>query len=177
MAIVAGLEAVEDRRGGSDRVEEGQPFGVIVDGASAPDDLVRAMAGARPSRPGRLICVIGAEGHGERPERCRLAEVAEADADLVIFTSDNPRGEDPLRILDELLAGTRRPGRARVEPDRRAAIEAALREAAPGDTVLIAGKGRRAFQILADHVAPFDDCAVAARWLRAAYAVARRTSA
>ncbi len=177
MAIVAGLESVEEHPGAPERVEEGQRFAVIVDGASTPDELARALAEARPARPGRLICVVGAEGHGERSERCRLAETAEAGAEVVIFTSDNPRGEDPLRILDELIAGTRRPGRARVEPDRRAAIEAALAEAAPGDVVLIAGKGRRAFQIHADRVAPFDDRAVAARWLRAACATPRRTSA
>ena len=130
-AIVAGLESVEDRPEEAERVDEGQPFAVVVDGARTPDDLARALAEARPSRPGRLICVIGAEGHGERPERCRLAEAAEAGADVVVFTSDNPRGEDPRRILDELIAGTRRPGRARVEPDRRRAIEAALGRGRP----------------------------------------------
>lgn len=176
-AIVAGLESFREQPEGPERVEEGQPFAVVIDGASTPDELARALAEARPSHPGRLILVVGAEGHGERPERCRLAEVAEAGSDAVIFTSDNPRGEDPRRIVDEMLAGTRRPGRIRVEPDRRAAIEAALALAGPGDVVLIAGKGRRTFQITADRVTPFDDQAVASRRLREAQALARRTSA
>ncbi len=178
-AIVTGLESVDGRPGRAESVEEGQPFAVVVDAARTPDDLARALAEIRPARPGRVVCVVGAEGHGDRLERCRLAEVAEAGADLVIFTSDNPRGEDPHRILDELLAGTRRPGRARVVADRREAIEAALAMAGPGDAVLIAGKGRRAFQITSDRVAPFDDRDVAARWLRASASMAgaRRTSA
>ncbi len=175
--IVAGLESVGGGPGRPERVEEGQPFAVLVDSSRTPDELAWALDAARPSRPGRVICVVGSEGHSDRVERCRLAGVAEAGADVVIFTSDNPRGEDPGRILDELLAGTRRPGRARAIADRREAIEAALALAAPGDAVVIAGKGGHSFQIMAECVVPFDDRDVAARRLRAARPTARRTSA
>ncbi len=95
----------------------------------------------------------------------------------MVLTTDNPRLEDPDQILDDLLAGFRHPGRAFVEPDRRSAIALALAEARPGDAVLIAGKGRHAYQILADRVFPFDDAEVAAGWLRANRPAARRTSA
>jgi UDP-N-acetylmuramoyl-L-alanyl-D-glutamate--2,6-diaminopimelate ligase len=175
--IVAGLESVDGRPGRPERVEEGQPFAVLVDGSRTPDELGWALEEARPARPGRVICVVGSEGHSDRVDRCRLAEAAEAGADVVIFTSDNPRGEDPARILDELLAGTRRPGRARAIADRREAIEAALALAAPGDAVVIAGKGSHSFQITAESVVPFDDRDVAARRLRASRPAARRTSA
>ncbi len=175
--IVAGLESSDRRPGRPERVEEGQPFAVLVDGSRTADELAWALDEARPARPGRVICVVGSEGHADRVERCRLAEAAEAGADIVIFTSDNPRGEDPGRILDELLAGTRRPGRARAIADRREAIDAALALAAAGDAVVIAGKGSHSFQITAESVVPFDDREVAARRLRASRPAARRTSA
>lgn len=174
--IVAGLEAGTVRPGRSDRVDEGQAFAVRVSPARTPEALAEALAGLRAEVSGRVVCVVGAEGRGDREARRRLAEAAESGADALVFTSDNPRGEDPASILDDLLSSVRRPGLVRVEPDRRVAIERALAEAAPGDAVLIAGKGRNAFQILADRVVPFDDRAVASRWLREA-ARARRASA
>ena len=103
--------------------------------------------------------------------------MAEALADRLTFTTDNPRTENPDQILDDLLAGLQRPGRARVEPSRKLAIEAALADAQPGDIVLIAGKGRQTFQILADHAVPFDDAEIARTWLRGRYFGARKTSA
>jgi UDP-N-acetylmuramoyl-L-alanyl-D-glutamate--2,6-diaminopimelate ligase len=123
---------------------------------------------------GRLICVFGAEGVGSRAGddpavrsgRRDLAAAAEAGADRVVLTTDNPKGEDPDQILDDVLAGFSRPGRVLVEPDRRLAIASALSDARPGDAVLIAGKGRQTFQILADRALPFDDAVVAREWIR-----------
>jgi UDP-N-acetylmuramoyl-L-alanyl-D-glutamate--2,6-diaminopimelate ligase len=111
-------------------------------------------------------CIVSAEGGQDRPTRHALAEAAELGADRLILTLGNPRTEDPHQILDDLLAGFRRPGKVRVEPDRRLAIEAALADARPGDAVLITGKGRNAYQIFADRVIPFDDFAIARNWLR-----------
>jgi UDP-N-acetylmuramoyl-L-alanyl-D-glutamate--2,6-diaminopimelate ligase len=133
--------------------------------------------------PGQVHCVFGAEGVRDgsdadaRAARRALAAAAEALAHRVTLTTDNPRTEDPDRILDDLLAGFRRPGRVRVEPDRRRAIESALSDARPGDAVLFAGKGREGFQILADGALPFDDAAVAREWLREHRARWRKTSA
>jgi UDP-N-acetylmuramoyl-L-alanyl-D-glutamate--2,6-diaminopimelate ligase len=121
--------------------------------------------------------VLSAEGCGDRASRRGLAEIVEESADRVILTISNPRTEDPNQILDDLLAGCRRPGNVLVEPDRRTAIEAALATASTGDVVLIAGKGRHAYQIFADRVIPFDDHDVARRWLRARYSLKAQRSA
>jgi UDP-N-acetylmuramoyl-L-alanyl-D-glutamate--2,6-diaminopimelate ligase len=110
---------------------------------------------------------VGSEGLLDRAVRLGLAGAAEGWADRVILTTDNPRSEEPNQILDDLLAGFRRPGRVRIEPDRSRAIAVALSDAQPGDAVVIAGKGRQAYQILADRVLPCDDAAIAAEWLRA----------
>ena len=165
-AIVEGLERVPAVGGHLEAVDEGQDFDVRVDAAATPGALAEALGALRATGAGRVHCVLGAEGGGDREDRRRLAEAAEAVADRVILTTHNPRSEDPDRILDELLAGFRRPGKVRVEPDRRRAIEAAMADARPGDSVLIAGKGRHTYQIFADRVVPFDDAEVARRWLR-----------
>ena len=134
-------------------------------------DLQDALESARSitPEPGRVHLVFGAEGVRPEagPERRALAAAAEGLADRVTLTTDNPRTEPPAAILESLLGGFRRPGRVRVEPDRALAIQAALADARPGDTILVAGKGRQTFQILADRAEPFDDAAVARLWLRA----------
>jgi UDP-N-acetylmuramoyl-L-alanyl-D-glutamate--2,6-diaminopimelate ligase len=165
-AVVAGLEQVPPVAGQLEAVDLGQDFDVRVDAAATPDALAEALAAVRAAGAGRVHCVLGAEGGGDRDGRARLAEAAEALADRVILTISNPRSEDPDRILDQLLAGFRRPGKVRAEPDRRRAIETALADARSGDSVLIAGKGRHTYQILADRVVPFDDAEVAREWLR-----------
>ncbi len=165
-AVIAGLEGASPVAGHLEAVDLGQDFDVRVDAASTPEALEEALANLRAVGAGRVHCVLGAEGGGDRAERGRLAEAAEAGADRVILTLSNPRSEDPNTILDELLAGFRRPGKVRVEPDRRRAIEVALADARPGDSVLIAGKGRHTYQIFADRVIPFDDAQVAREWLR-----------
>jgi UDP-N-acetylmuramoyl-L-alanyl-D-glutamate--2,6-diaminopimelate ligase len=119
---------------------------------------------------------LSAEGHQDRAVRRLLAEAAELGADRVILTLGNPRSESPDEILDDLLGGFHRPGKVRVEPDRKRAIEAALYDARPGDSVLIAGKGRDAYQIFADRVIPFDDFAVARAFLRRRRPLSNRTA-
>lgn len=165
-AVIDGLERVAPVAGKLEAVDEGQDFDVRIDAAGTPEALAEALAAVRAIGAGRVHCVLGAEGGGDRAGRARLAEAAEVLADRVILTVSNPRSEDPDRILDHLLAGFRRPGKVRVEPDRRRAIEAALADARGGDSVLIAGKGRHAYQILADRVIPFDDAEIAREWLR-----------
>ena len=165
-SVVAGLESVRSVAGHLESVNEGQDFDVRIDASTSPTALEEALTAVRAVGSGRVHCLVSAEGCGDREERRRLAEVAEAAADRVILTLSNPRTEDPNQILDDLLAGFRKPGKVRVEPDRRHAIEVALADARTGDAVLIAGKGRHTYQILADRVIPFDDAQVARDWLR-----------
>jgi UDP-N-acetylmuramoyl-L-alanyl-D-glutamate--2,6-diaminopimelate ligase len=176
-AVVRGLEAVVMVPGQLVPVREGQPFEVRVDRARTPEELRHALGALREICPGRLHCVLGAEGHGDPADRRALAQAAEASAERLILTSDNPRGEDPAAILHDLLAGLERPNQAHVEADRQRALEAALAAAQPGDGVLIAGKGDETFQILADRAHAFDDHARAAAWLRERFGARRRASA
>lgn len=176
-AVVAGLETAPRVPGSLETVDEGQGFGVWIDQARNGAELAQSLEALRAIGAQRIHCVFGAEGLHERDERLALAQAAELGADRVTLTTDNPRTEDVDQIIDELLAGFRRPGRVRVELDRRRAIEATLADAQPGDAVLIAGKGVRTFQILADRAVHFDDKAVATNWLRSHHLLNRRTSA
>jgi len=165
-AVVAGLEGVANVAGQLEAVDEGQDFDVRIDAAQTAAPLYQALAAIRAVAAGQVHCVLSAEGNQDRAARRTLAEAAELGADRVILTLGNPRSEAPDQILDDLLGGFHRPGKVRIEPDRKRAIEAALGDARPGDAVLIAGKGRDAYQIFADRVIPFDDFAVARACLR-----------
>ncbi len=152
-----------------ERVDVGQPFLVVVDYAHTPDALERVLATARRLTPGRLAVVFGCGGDRDRGKRPIMGEIAARLADRVWVTSDNPRSEPPRAIIDEILVGARRVSGAgaqvSAEPDRRAAIHAALRWAARGDTVVIAGKGHETYQLVGSEVLPFDDRDVARRIL------------
>ena len=110
-------------------VDAGQPFAVIVDYAHTPTGIEAVLRSARAAASGRVLCVFGAGGDRDRAKRPLMAAAAEAGADRVYVTSDNPRSEDPLAIVAEIVAGLERPDRAIVEPDRRAAIARALADA------------------------------------------------
>lgn len=174
--VVAGLEAVVRVPGRMEPVREGQPFEVVVDQASTGIGLGEALANLRSVVRGKIHCVLGAEGNQDWRVRHTLAAAAEAGADRVILTTNNPRTEDPNQIFDDLLAGFHRPARVRIQVDRRWAIETALSDAQPGDAVLIAGKGDQTFQILAERAIPFSDRQVAADWLRAHRRASGRTT-
>jgi UDP-N-acetylmuramoyl-L-alanyl-D-glutamate--2,6-diaminopimelate ligase len=159
---VADLGAVPGR---FEKVEAGQPFGVVVDYAHTPDALERVLQTAREFTSGRLIALFGCGGDRDRGKRPRMGEAAARLADYVVLTSDNPRSEDPLAILEEIEAGVRKAyagtDRHAKISDRREAIRAALGLAKPGDLVLMAGKGHETYQILRDRTIPFDDRVVA----------------
>jgi UDP-N-acetylmuramoyl-L-alanyl-D-glutamate--2,6-diaminopimelate ligase len=163
-AIVRGLEAIRGVPGRFESVAEGQSFEVIVDYSHKPDALESVLRTARGLTAGRVICVFGCGGDRDRGKRPLMGRIASELADVAILTSDNPRSEDPLAIIDEVLTGV--DGEIEVEPDRAAAIERAIAEAADGDVVLIAGKGHEQGQELADRTIPFDDREVARETLR-----------
>ncbi len=149
-------------------VDAGQDFLVIVDYAHTPAGILDVLRAARPLTSGRVIIVFGAGGDRDRAKRAAMGAAATANADLTVLTSDNPRSEDPLAILAEVERGAREGGGPfSIEPDRRAAIALAIEEAAPGDVVVIAGKGHEAYQELADAKVPFDDRDVARATLEA----------
>ncbi|HLA83755.1 MAG TPA: UDP-N-acetylmuramoyl-L-alanyl-D-glutamate--2,6-diaminopimelate ligase [Thermoguttaceae bacterium] len=163
--VVRSLEAVDYVPGRLQRIECGQPFGVFVDYAHTPDALTGCLRALRSVVSGRLICVFGAGGDRDRGKRPLMGRAVEADADLAILTSDNPRSEDPQAILGDVLDGFAHPADALVIADRREAIHAALAAARTGDCVLIAGKGHERCQLIGDESLPFDDYEIAAGWL------------
>lgn len=141
---------------------------VLVDYAHTPDGLAQALCAARAHLAGgRLLVVFGCGGERDRGKRAQMARVAEAGADLVVVTSDNPRGEDPARILDDARAGFAAPDAAVGIVDRRAAIAHALSRAGGGDLVLVAGKGHETFQEIGGKRLPFNDADVAVELLAA----------
>ncbi len=165
-AVIRGLEALTGVPGRMERVDRGQPFAVIVDYAHTPDALERVLLATRAACSGRLIAVFGCGGDRDRGKRPIMGRLAATIADRTYITSDNPRSEDPEAIVREIEAGARDSGgRYAVQTDRRAAIEAALRDAGPGDVVVIAGKGHEPYQILRDRTIHFDDREEAARVL------------
>ncbi len=141
---------------------------VFVDYAHTPDALEKVCATLRELTEGRLIVVFGCGGDRDAQKRAPMAQAVAAHADVAVLTSDNPRSEDPEAILDQVEAGLAGSGIGRLRlADRAAAIRAAISEAQPGDTVLIAGKGHETYQLLKDSVVPFDDRIEAARALAA----------
>jgi UDP-N-acetylmuramoyl-L-alanyl-D-glutamate--2,6-diaminopimelate ligase len=158
-AIVAGLDSVAGVRGRFELVQAGQPFTVIVDYAHTPDGLAQVLGAARDLGRGQLIVVFGAGGDRDHEKRPLMGRVASELTDLAIVTSDNPRGEDPQAIIEQIVAGAGGP--MTVEADRAAAIAAALAVAQAGDVVVIAGKGHERTQEAAGRTVPFDDVEVA----------------
>ena len=164
--IREGIRAVRNVPGRFERVEAGQDFTIVVDYAHTEDALVRLLAAAHALKTGRIITVFGCGGDRDRGKRPKMGRAATEHSDVLILTSDNPRTEDPMAILQEVEAGVRdglEAGRVRYEmiPDRRTAIETAIREAKRGDMVLIAGKGHEDYQIIGTQKVHFDDREVA----------------
>ena len=165
--IAAGLAQSPPVPGRFEPVDEGQPFAVLVDYAHKPGALDGALTAAREAaQGGRVIVVVGAGGDRDVSKRPEMGEVAARLADRVILTSDNPRHEDPIAIIDAIRAGMPHDAAPTIEPDRAAAIALALAEAQPGDVVVIAGKGHEAVQVVGERFIDFDDRAVARDALR-----------
>jgi UDP-N-acetylmuramoyl-L-alanyl-D-glutamate--2,6-diaminopimelate ligase len=156
VTIARGLARVDGVPGRFESVEEGQPFAVIVDYAHTPDSLVNVLQAARGLGDGKLTVVFGAGGDRDRDKRPLMGRAAATYADRAIVTTDNPRAEDPATIAEQVAGGT-----LEIVLDRRTAIERALDGAAPGDVVVIAGKGADTEIESASGNVAFDDRAVA----------------
>jgi len=163
--IAAGIASLEEVPGRFEAIDEGQPFAVVVDYAHTPDSLDTVLRAARGLGDGKVLVVFGAGGDRDRAKRPLMGRVALELADLLIVTSDNPRSEEPLAIIQDVLQGAGLD--VEIDPDRRTAIHRAVSLAEPGDVVVIAGKGHEQGQEIAGAVHPFDDRAVAREALAA----------
>jgi len=171
--MAAGIARLQRVPGRLERVPGPRGIGVFVDYAHTPDALKRALDALNQIRSGRLITVFGCGGDRDRGKRPVMGEVAAQGSDLAVITSDNPRTENPLMIIEEVEKGVRATGRKKypigdlspgwdppgyvVIPDRREAIHKAIQSTGPGDVVLIAGKGHEDYQILGNKKVHFDD--------------------
>ena len=166
--IEAGIRNLESVSGRFQRIDLGQPFFVVVDYAHTDDALENLIRTARELNPkGRIITLFGCGGGKDRTKRPVMGEVTGRMSDLTILSSDNPRQEDPLKIISDIIVGLQKTaGKYLIEPDREKAIGVAMDEARAGDIVLLAGKGHENYQILADKTLEFDDRDVARRALR-----------
>jgi UDP-N-acetylmuramoyl-L-alanyl-D-glutamate--2,6-diaminopimelate ligase len=173
-AAVTGVGGLGGVPGRMERVDAGQPYLAVVDYAHTPDAVRTLLAAVRALVPGRVVLVLGAGGDRDPYKRRLMGAAAVEGADLVVLTTDNPRSEDPLAIIEAMAAGARdadphAAARVVVEPDRAAAVARAVSTAGPGDAVVVAGKGHEPGQEAAGVVRPFDDRTV----LRAAIERAR----
>jgi len=166
--VAQGAASLDFVPGRFQSVDSGQNFAVVVDYAHTDDALRNIIAVAREfvdKGGGRVITLFGCGGDRDRSKRPLMGQAAGAGSDIVVLTSDNPRGEDPLAIIDQVLPGLSGTP-VIVEPDRRHAIELAIAQAQPGDLVLLAGKGHEKTQTIGERVIPFDDVAIAQQVLR-----------
>ncbi len=166
--IAMGIAQLSSVPGRFERIDAGQPFLVVVDYAHTDDALRNLLSTAKELNPdGRIITLFGCGGDRDRTKRPLMGEAAGRSSDIVVLTSDNPRSEDPLLIINDAIVGVQRTqAKSLVEPDRERAIEIALDQARPGDIVLLAGKGHETSQVLRDRTIDFDDREMALRMLR-----------
>ncbi|MDX1568016.1 MAG: UDP-N-acetylmuramoyl-L-alanyl-D-glutamate--2,6-diaminopimelate ligase [Longimicrobiales bacterium] len=161
-SVAAGLESAPQIPGRMEVVLR-EPFQVLVDYAHTPDALERAVETLRPLAPGRLTVVFGAGGNRDREKRPLMGAAVAGVADRIFVTSDNPRGEDPDAIIDDIVPGLDGVEHVRIA-DRGRAIRAALESAEPGEMVLLAGKGHETYQEIDGEKRPFDERALVRDW-------------
>ncbi len=157
VVFLARLRAFGGVAGRMERIEEGQPFNVLVDYAHTDDALRNALGMLRAITPGRLLVVFGCGGNRDRTKRPLMVKAVQEFADFAFATADNPRSEALAQIFADMKAGVTAPGKISWTEDRRRAISLALDAAKAGDCLLIAGKGHESYQEFADTVIPFDD--------------------
>ncbi len=172
--IAAGLSALQRVPGRFERLDAGQPFSVVVDFAHTDLAFTNLLQTARELTPGRVLIVFGSGGDRDRTKRPLMGEIAGRLADHVILTTDNPRSEDPARIINDIVVGVQKAGgNYEIELDRERAFERAFELARAGDIVLLAGKGHQNTQVFRDRLEPWSDAEAARRLLaRRGYAAA-----
>jgi len=164
--IARGVAAVQNIPGRMEPVANQRGLTILVDYAHKPEALEKALLSVRNLTPGRVVTVFGCGGERDRSKRPVMGSIAVRLSDQAIVTSDNPRGEDPLSIIDEIVSGIEDRTHLIVEPDRASAIRLGLKDLNPGDCLLIAGKGHETYQIIGGAKLPFDDKAVVQEHLK-----------
>lgn len=163
--VKTGIEALCAVPGRLEKIDCGQDFRIYVDFAHTHQALQVTLSALRETATGRILLVFGCGGDRDRKKRPKMGHIAEKYSDIFWITSDNPRSEDPDKIISEIKKGVKRDACFRLQPDRKTAIEEALFEAKSGDIVLIAGKGHEQYQISKDTVIPFDDREIVRQFL------------
>jgi len=163
--ILHALKKVKPAPGRFETITSEEGFDVIVDYAHTPDALEKLLQFVRDLQPLRILTVFGCGGDRDRSKRPKMAAVVSSLSDVVFVTSDNPRTEEPMKIIEEIIPGLRPDVVSRIEPDRAKAIHDAIFEAKPGDIVVIAGKGHETYQIVGTTKHPFDDRVIARKAL------------
>jgi UDP-N-acetylmuramoyl-L-alanyl-D-glutamate--2,6-diaminopimelate ligase len=166
--IEHGINSFELVPGRLEQVNEGQGFPVLVDYAHTPDAMEKVLTAVKPLVNGKLITVFGCGGDRDRGKRPLMGKIAEKVSDISILTSDNPRTEDPERIIDDVLTGVKEPGKMHVFIDRTAAIKWAVNSAKDEDCVLILGKGHETYQVLGRNRIDYDDREIARNFIKQA---------
>ncbi|MCK5000972.1 MAG: UDP-N-acetylmuramoyl-L-alanyl-D-glutamate--2,6-diaminopimelate ligase, partial [Anaerohalosphaera sp.] len=167
-SIAYGLSTITSVPGRLDAVKLGQPFTVLVDYAHTDDALKNVLKTLKPLCKSRLITVFGCGGDRDKTKRPRMAKVAQTYSDIIIVTSDNPRSEPPRQIIEDITAGFTKNNsdNITIEPDRKTAIQTAIKAAKNDDIILIAGKGHEDYQIIGDDKIHFDDKQIAAQAIK-----------
>ena len=165
--IKSGLESLKSVPGRFEKITTDAGFCIIVDYAHTPDGMKQVLSAAKALKPNRIITVFGCGGDRDRLKRPQMGKISSELSDYTIITSDNPRTEDPMKIIEEILHGVKDTGRPDFEiiPDRKSAIKRAMELAKENDMIMILGKGHETYQVLKDTVVPFDDREVAKKYL------------
>ena len=164
--LAAAMPWVHGVKGRVEVVPVPRAFTVLIDYAHTPNALENILTTARDFTAGRLVCLFGCGGDRDTTKRPVMGRVAEELADRVIVTSDNPRTEDPMAIIGDILSGMERPDLAWMEKDREKAIGLALEQGQPGDVIVLAGKGHETYQEVGTQRYPMDEREIVARWFR-----------
>ncbi|MDO9464470.1 MAG: UDP-N-acetylmuramoyl-L-alanyl-D-glutamate--2,6-diaminopimelate ligase [bacterium] len=165
--IKSGLESLKSVPGRFEKITTDAGFCIIVDYAHTPDGMKQVLSTARDLTPNRIITVFGCGGDRDRLKRPQMGRISSELSDYTIITSDNPRTEDPMKIIEEIIQGIKDTSSSALEiiPDRKSAIRRAIELAKENDLVMILGKGHETYQVLKDTVVPFDDRQVAKKYL------------
>ena len=161
--IKSGLKSLKSVPGRFEKITTDAGFYIIVDYAHTPDGMKQVLSAAKALKPNRIITVFGCGGDRDRLKRPQMGKISSELSDYIIITSDNPRTEEPMKIIEEIIQGIKDTSSSVLEiiPDRKSAIKRAIELAKKNDMVMILGKGHETYQVLKDTVVPFDDREVA----------------